>query len=162
MEAFESTDYKQHNAVFRNAAGIFADVSQPAGLDSSAPRAHRGAAFADFNNDGKIDVAVSSLGEKPELWENVSPGENNWLIVRLAGTKSNRDGIGAEVRIGNQTNHMTTSVGYASSSDFGIHFGFGKLARIGRVEVRWPSGVLQVLENVPTDQVLTVHEPDRR
>ena len=82
------------------------------------PRAHRGSGFADFNGDGGIDVVVSAAGGPAELWENTSPGANTWLILKLEGTKSNRDAIGAEVRIGSQMNHMTTSVGYVSSSPF--------------------------------------------
>jgi enediyne biosynthesis protein E4 len=104
---------------------------------------------------------VSSLGDRPELWENTTPGDNTWLILRLIGVKSNRDGIGAEIRAGDQTNHMTTSVGYASSSNFGVHFGLAKLKQVPRVEIRWPSGIRQILDNVPTNQVLTVREPDK-
>src|SRR2546426_1468103 len=123
VELFEATEYKQHNAVFLNRGdGAFQDVSETAGRDFLTPRAHRGAAFADFNNDGKIDAVVSSLGEGPELWENVTPGVNSWLILKLEGTRSNRDGIGAEVRVDGQSNHMTTAMSYASSSHFGVHF----------------------------------------
>ena len=97
--------------------GRFEDASQRRRRGFlQAARAHRGCAFADFNQDGRIDVVTSSLGDRPEIWENVSPAANTWLILRLRGTVSNRDGIGAVVRIGDQTNHMTTSVGYASSS----------------------------------------------
>jgi enediyne biosynthesis protein E4 len=162
VEAFESTQYKQHNAIFRNRGGsVLGDDSRGAGSDFLTARAHRGAAFADFNNDGKVDVVVSSLGDRPELWENTTPGDNTWLILRLIGVKSNRDGIGAEIRTGDQTNHMTTSVGYASSSNFGVHFGLAKLKQVPRVEIRWPSGIRQTLDNVPTNQVLTVREPDK-
>jgi hypothetical protein len=160
VEAFEAAEYKQHNSVFRNLGdGRFEDVSQGAGADFlGAVRAHRGCAFADFNQDGRIDVVTSSLGDRPELWENVSPGDKTWLILKLRGTKSNRDGIGAVVRMGDQTNHMTTSVGYASSSHFGIHFGAGQRKDIERIEIRWPSGIRQTLRNVKTNQVLEVRE----
>jgi hypothetical protein len=161
VEAFEATEYRQHNSVFRNLGdGRFEDVSAGAGTGFlQAARAHRGCAFADFNNDGRIDVVTSSLGDRPEIWENVSPGAKTWLILKLRGTKSNRDGIGTVVRIGNQTNHMTTSVGYASSSHFGIHFGTGQRKEVERIEIRWPSGIRQTLRNVKTDQVLEVREP---
>ena len=129
VEAFEATEYRQHNSVFRNIGGSrFDDESQRAGpafLESV--RAHRGAAFGDFNGDGRIDVVTSSLGDQPELWENVSSNLNRWLILRLVGSRSNRDGIGAVIKIGAQTNHMTTAVGYASSSLSGVHFGLGTL-----------------------------------
>ncbi len=161
VDAFEAAEYKQHNSVFRNLGdGRFEDVSQGGGTGFlQAVRAHRGCAFADFNNDGRIDVITSSLGDRPEIWENVSPGANTWLILKLRGTKSNRDGIGAVARIGNQTNHMTTSVGYASSSYFGIHFGTGQRTEVERIDVQWPSGIRQTLRNVKTNQVLEVREP---
>ncbi|MDQ6758260.1 MAG: CRTAC1 family protein, partial [Acidobacteriota bacterium] len=158
VEAFEATEYKQHNSLFRNVgAGRFEDVSRDAGL-SAAVRAHRGCAFADFNNDGRVDVVTSSLSAGPELWENVSAGENTWLILRLRGTRSNRDGIGARIQLGAQSNHMTTSVGYASSSHFGVHFGTGQLRAVDRIEIRWPSGMLQTLLDVKTNQAITVAE----
>ena len=162
VELFEATEYKQHNSVFRSVgAGRFEDVSESAGLIASI-RAHRGAAFADFNNDGRIDVVTSSLGDAPEIWRNASPGGENWLIVKLRGTSSNRDGIGAVVRADGQTNHMTTAVGYASSSDFGVHFGTGQRKVVEELEIRWPSRVRQLLRNVKTNQVLEVTEPDQR
>jgi hypothetical protein len=162
VELFEATQYKQHDSVFRNVgAGRFEDVSASAGLVGSV-RAHRGAAFADFNNDGRIDVVASSLGETPEIWRNATPNSNGWLIVKLRGTRSNRDGIGAVVRTTGQTNHMTTSVGYASSSDFGVHFGTGQRKLVEELEIRWPSGVRQVLRNVKTNQVIEAVEPDQR
>ncbi|MEP6535384.1 MAG: CRTAC1 family protein [Bryobacteraceae bacterium] len=154
IEEFEATTYRQRNSVFRNLGnGRFEDA---AGLQRVA--AHRGCAFADFDQDGRMDVVTSSLGDRPELWRNVSPGGNSWLILKLTGTKSNRDGIGAVVRIGDQTNHMTTSVGYASSSDFGVHFGTGKKTEVEKIEIRWPSGIRQTLRNVKTNQVLSVRE----
>jgi enediyne biosynthesis protein E4 len=160
VELFEATEYKQHNAIFLNRSdGSFQDVSEIAGPSFLTPRAHRGAAFADFNNDGRIDVVVTSLGEAPELWENITPGENGWLILKLEGTKSNRDGIGAEIHVEGQSNLMTSAVGYASSSHFGVHFGTGWLKREGRIEILWPSGTRQVLTDVRTNQVLRVREP---
>jgi enediyne biosynthesis protein E4 len=159
-EVFEATQYKQHNSVFLNRGnGTFEDVSPTLGPDFSRARAHRGCAFADFNNDGRVDVVVSSLGDTPELWENISPEENTWLILRLTGTKSNRDGIGAEIRLGDQYNQMTSAVGYASSSYFGVHFGTGKRERVDRIEIKWPSGIWQELRNVRTNQILQVREP---
>jgi hypothetical protein len=160
VEAFEATEYRQHNSVFRNiGGGRFEDVSQRTGPDFlQSKRAHRGCAFADFNNDGRIDIVSSSLEEAPEYWQNLSPGSNTWLILKLIGTKSNRDGIGAVVRIGDQTNQMTTSVGYASSSHFGVHFGTGKRDEVDHIEIRWPSGIRQTITNVKTNQVLTVRE----
>ncbi|HET9179053.1 MAG TPA: CRTAC1 family protein [Terriglobia bacterium] len=163
VELYEATQYKLHNAIFLNRGdGTFQDASQTAGPDFLTPRAHRGAAFADFNNDGRIDAVVTSLGEAPELWKNVTPGENSWLILKLEGVRSNRDGIGAEIHVDGQFNHMTSAMSYASSSNFGVHFGTGKLKGAKKIEIRWPSGTRQVLTNVPTNQVLRVREPSLR
>jgi len=160
IDLFQSTHYKQPNSLFANLGnGTFRDVSSEAGFDLA--RAHRGSAFADFDNDGKIDVVVSALGEAAELWQNASPNANRWLILKLIGTRSNRDGIGAKIRLSNQFNHVTTAVGYASSSPSNVHFGTGKLEKIDRIEIRWPSGAVQVLRNAATNQVLEVHEPSK-
>ncbi len=162
VEMFQTTRYKQSNAIFANLGnGTFQDASAQAGEDFQAPRAHRGCAFADFNNDGKIDVVVASLQDRAELWENVSPDPNHWIILELTGTKSNRDGIGARVRIDKQYNHMSSACGYASSSHFGVHFGLGKVEKIPSLEIRWPSGVVQVLKDIKANQVLQVREPEK-
>jgi len=159
VDSFEPTQYKLHNGIFLNRGdGTFQDQSKAAGPEFLTPHAHRGAAFADFNNDGKIDVVVTALGEPAELWENGTPAENTWLMLKLTGAKSNRDGIGAQIRAGSQYNHMTTAVGYASSSHSGVHFGTGKLKQVDQIEIRWPSGKYQVLRNIRTNQVLQVRE----
>ena len=157
VEKFEPAVYREKDAMFVNENGKFRDVSDDAGL--SLVRAHRGAAFADFNGDGRIDAVVSSLGEPAELWENVSPDAAHWIILRPHGTRSNRDGIGARIRIGNQYGEMTTTVGYASSADLGVHFGLGSVDVIPKIEIVWPSGRTQTLTNVKGDQVLEVTEP---
>ena len=167
IERFGSDVYLLTNSVFRNDGdGTFSDASAASGLGSAPPRAHRGAGFGDFDDDGRVDVVVSSLQAPAELWANRSPEAGHWLAVRLIGTKSNRDGIGAVVilsassdpRWSRQWNHMTTAVGYASSSRAPVHFGTGTARVIDSLEVRWPSGTVQVLRNVPADQVLTVRE----
>lgn len=160
VERLEATTYRQANSVFANLGeGRFTDVSRDVGADFQTPRAHRGCGFADFNGDGKMDVVVSSLGDRAELWENISPNINHWIDFRLKGTRSNRDGIGARVAIGSQTNHMTTSVGYASSSYSGVHFGLGTNSHIETVKIDWPSGKTQALHDVEADHVLQVIEP---
>ena len=157
VEMFEPAIYREKNSVFVNEGGAFRDVSDEAGM--SLASAHRGAAFGDFNGDGRIDAVVSALGSKAELWENVSPAPQHWLILHLRGTKSNRDGIGAKVRIGKQYNEMTTTTGYASSSDWGVHFGLGAVALVKSLSIEWPGGAKQVLADVKADQVLQVTEP---
>ena len=158
----ETTPYREPNAVFANRGdGTFQDQSAQAGGGfSAASKVHRGCAFADFDRDGKVDVAVSSLGGAVEIWRNVSPDRHAWLNVRLVGTRSNRDGIGAVVRARGQTNAMTTAVGYASSSHDGVHFGLGADTTPVDLEVTWPSGVTQAIEAVAVNRVTEVREPD--
>jgi hypothetical protein len=160
IERFEASRYKEGNMIFANRGdGTFEDASGNAGEDFRFAKPHRGTGFADFNGDGKMDVVISVLGEPAELWENVSPDGNHWLVLKLTGSKSNRDGIGALVRLGGQTNHMSTAVGYSSSSHDGVHFGLGKMETVDRIEIRWPSGTVQVLKDVKADQALKVLEP---
>ncbi len=154
----EPAMYNQANTVFRNLGdGTFGAVNCPALEAEKKP--HRGTIFADLDGDGLMDVVVSSLVDKVEVWHNETADVGHWLTLKLRGTKSNRDGIGAVVRIGKQVNHMTTSCGYASSCDAGVHFGLGAMETVPRVEVRWPSGKTQVLENVKASQALDVVEP---
>jgi len=155
---FEAIDFKQANTLFLNdGRGRFRDATSASGL-GEAPAAHRGCGVADFNGDGRLDLVVLVLGGPAELWQNDSHPPNTWLIVRLVGTRSNRDGIGARVILGNQVRTMTTAVGYASSSHAGLHFGLGAAQEIERVEVQWPSGARQILEHVKANQVVEVRE----
>lgn len=158
---FESKD-AQANRVFRNAAGKFADVSDSAGKEFALARMHRGAVFADFDRDGRLDAAVTAIGERIELWWNRSP-RKHWLQVRLKGKKSNRSAIGAQVTCKSasrtQSRCVTNCVGYASSSDLTVHFGLGEDRKAG-VEVRWPSGVVQKLGEVAADQTIEVEEKE--
>lgn len=158
VELFEPAVYKEPDRVFRNAGNrTFTDVTDLAGLTGA--KAHRGSGYADFDRDGRVDVVVSSLENQTELWHNESPSAGNWICLKLVGTKSNRDGIGAHVRIGNQANDMTSAVSYASASLDGVHFGLGTATVVEKAEILWPSGKRQVLENVKANQVLTVQEP---
>lgn len=157
VEQFEAHVYKEPNRVARNLSGKFVDATPRAMLDRVA--AHRGAAIADFDNDGGMDIAVSTLGGPAELWRNVTPGAGNWLAFRLQGTRSNRDGIGARIHLDGQWNEMTSSVSYASASLVPVHFGVGSATSVARVEIRWPSGRTQVLRNLPVNRVMDVKEP---
>ena len=153
----------QHNTVFRNLNGKWAALTEEAGFRVQPPRRHRGAAVGDLNHDGKLDLVVTALSSPAEIWMNDSPGANHWLELALEGTKSNRDGIGAKIKVtaGGKTqyNHMTTASGYASSSAGPVHFGLGDAKVADEIEIRWPSGVVQTLKNVVSDQVLQVKEP---
>jgi hypothetical protein len=154
--------YRQPNAVFRNLKnGTFANASAAAGLTDAA--AHRGCAFGDLNNDGKVDIVVSAIGSPAELLYNVSSGANHWIAIQTMGVKSNRDGIGTRIKVTSksglvQYNQVATAGSYASSSDKRVHFGLGSDPLITEIELRWPSGRVQVLHNVNPDQVLKVTE----
>jgi enediyne biosynthesis protein E4 len=113
-----------------------------------------------------VDVVVTALLRNAEIWMNRSPNSGHWLEIALEGTKSNRDGIGARIKVvtsaGAQFNHMTSSVGYASSSYGPVHFGLGADAKAKLIEIHWPSGIVQTLEDVAADRVLTVKESASR
>jgi hypothetical protein len=158
-------DIDQNNTVFRNSgsSGKWLGFTEEAGLNARPPARHRGCAFGDLDGDGRIDVVVTALAGDAELWMNRSERTGHWLDIALEGTKSNRDGIGAQIKVvakaGAQYNHMTTSVSYASSSAGPVHFGLGADSSAESVEIRWPSGTVQTLRNVAGDQVLKVKEP---
>jgi hypothetical protein len=158
VERFEATTYKQANTVLVNTRdGKFA-ASGCSDL-AARVRAHRGNAAADLDADGRVDVVVSAFLEPAELWHNTTTGSNHWLGIKLRGTSSNRDGIGARVQIGNQTQEFTASQGYSSSSLVGLHFGLGATAKIPRIDVRWPGGKTQALTDITSDKVITITEP---
>jgi hypothetical protein len=154
------------NRVFRNQGNLtFEDVSAKAGASFQIPAAHRGAAFGDLNNDGKIDAVVTVLNAPPEIWMNRSGNHNHWIVLQLVGVKSNRDGLGTKITIttssGTQYNQATSAVSYNSSSDKRVHFGLGSSAVVDTIELTWPSGIKQVLKRVAADQILKVTESAR-
>jgi enediyne biosynthesis protein E4 len=126
----------------------------------AAPLAGRGAAFGDINNDGWIDAVVTSLGGEPLFLLNHASGPAHWLSITLRGTRSNRDGLGARVQVNGQTRFATTAGSYISASDKRLHFGLGA-AESAKVEIRWPSGIHQVLQNVKADQFLEIREEQK-
>ena len=155
----EVSTWKQPNTLFLNdARGRFRDAGEAAGL-SSSPAVHRGCAIADLDADGRLDIVVLTLGSNAELWHNASASHSRWLAVKLVGTRSNRDGIGARIRVGNQVRTMTTAMGYASSVHQALHFGVGDTAIVDKLVVEWPTGATQVVEKVETNQTVVVKEP---
>ena len=137
-------------------------MTEDAGFNAQPAARHRGSGFGDFNHDGKLDLVVTALSAPAEIWMNDSPGSNHWLEIALQGTKSNRDGIGTKIKITaagqSQWNHKTTASGYASSSAGPVHFGLGAAKSVDEIVIQWPSGAMQTLKNVQTDQVLHLKE----
>ena len=157
------------DSLYRNEGkNRFRDVSATAGPAFRFAAAHRGAAFGDFRNTGRIDAAVTVLNGPPQLLINTTGDElapakrNHWILLKLAGSADNRDGLGTRVKIttihGSQYNEATTAVGYNSSSDKRVHFGLGDATVIDTIELWWPTGVHQLLTGVKADQVLTIAE----
>ena len=155
---------EQHDSLFENRSGqSFVDVSREVGLASGRVGYQRGAAFADLNNDGFMDIVVTSLREKPRILFNSGQAGAHWLLVHLRGSRSNRDAIGAKVKVvtsGGRTlfNHVTTSVGLMSSSDPRVHFGLADESKLSLVEIRWPSGAVQLIRDVKADRIITIEE----
>ena len=157
--------YAEPNSVFRNlGSGQFADVSATAGSDFTRPAPYRGLAYGDLDNDGRMDLVVTALGGAVRVFRNVTDTHNHWILLNLVGTKSNRMGIGAQIRVTTDDgrklyNEATTSTGYAASSDPRVHFGLGASRVIREIEIRWPSGTRQVLHDMAADRVAEVTEP---
>ena len=156
--------YAEPNSIFRNLGnGQFEDVSATAGADFLRAAPYRGLAYGDLDNDGRIDLVVTALGGPVRVFRNATETHNHWILLKLVGSKSNRMGIGAQIRITTddgkrQYDEVTTSTGYAASSDPRVHFGLGTSLRVREIEIRWPSGTRQVLRDLPGDRLLVVIE----
>jgi hypothetical protein len=156
---------RQRDTMFENVDGkTLTDVTKNMGPDFAFAGYQRGSAFVDLNNDGFMDLVVTSLGEKPRILMNNALVKNHWIMFDLRGHKSNRNGIGATIKVTTGSgralyNHVTTSIGFMSSSDRRVHFGLGRENQIGRVDIHWPSGIIQRLEHPAVDQILKVDEP---
>jgi hypothetical protein len=143
--------------------GRFADVSRDASSVLDVKTVSRGACFADYDNDGKVDAFVVNLGAPGTLLHSVTENTNHWLTVKLKGKKSNRDGIGAHLELvaggRKQSAERFAGSGYLSQDDGRIHFGLGTATKADKLTIRWPSGQEQVLESLAVDRVLTIEEP---
>jgi len=153
----------QEHSLFRNlGGGKFEDVSTTAGRFFDTKTVGRGACFADFANDGRVGAFVVNLGAPGVLLRNVTAPAGHWLEVRLIGTKSNRDGIGAAVEVTaggvKQRSERIAGSGYLSQDDWRLHFGLGANKSAEKISVVWPSGKRQSIENVAGDQVVTIRE----
>jgi hypothetical protein len=156
---------RQHDTMFRNIEGkTLVDVTDAMGPDFAFIGYQRGAAFVDLNNDGFMDLVVTSLGERPRIMMNNALNENHWIMFDLKGRVSNRNGIGAFIKVVAGSGRalykqVSASVGFMSSSDRRAHFGLGAEARIEHVEIRWPSGIVQHITHPAVDRILLVEEP---
>jgi enediyne biosynthesis protein E4 len=148
--------------LIRNTAGKFVDVSSISGDVFHEAWVGRGMAIGDVDNDGRVDAVVTSNGGAAYLLRNETATGNHWITLRLIGHKSNRDGIGAVVKLttaqGSQWATVTTSSGYLSSSDPRVHFGMGDSAVASSIEIHWPSGIVQTLKDVRGDRQVQVDE----
>jgi hypothetical protein len=156
--------YGQEDQLFENIGdGKFKDVSTERGKYFEKKLVGRGACFGDYDNDGDIDGYIVNLNDRGAFLRNNKGNQNNWLTLNLIGTTSNRDGIGSRVKVTSggmvQTAQKKSTTGYLSQNDPRMHFGLAKNEMVERIEIKWPSGKLQVLENIKANQILTVKEP---
>ena len=155
----------EEDTLFRGKGGrSFVDVSGASGPAFKLKAVGRGSAAGDLDNDGDLDLLVLNLNGPARIYRNDGGNRGNWIMVRTVGTASNRDGIGARVRVKSggttQVRDIRSSSGYLSQGDFRAHFGVGKSKKVDRIEVRWPSGRTSTLDNVKVNQVITVTEPE--
>jgi hypothetical protein len=154
--------YSQRPLVFRQTGeGSFREIGQRC-LPGITAYSSRGAAYADFDNDGDLDVVYSNLDAQPTLLENVSTGSNRWLAVKTVGKTGNRDGIGARLRIkaGSRPQYATVRSGesYLSGNDPRVHFGLGPAEEAAELQIRWPGGKEEVFSRIQANQILILEE----
>jgi hypothetical protein len=155
--------YEQPKVVYRNSGnGRFDDLTSRLGLPLTAPKAARGAAFGDIDNDGSVDVAIANVNDRPDLYRITADGSRHWIELKLSGTLSNRDAIGARVHIvaggKDQWQEVRGGGSYLSQNDFRVHFGLGSSTVVDRVDVRWPNGGEQRWERLAADKLHTLTE----
>ncbi len=160
---FPNIPYQQRFLIMKNVGGKFEDVSHRSGDAFHEPKAARGVAFGDFNNDGFIDMAVN-INDGPALLLRNNGTNHHWILIVTTGSVSNRDGLGAQIRIISESGleqygTVTTASSYLSASDKRVHFGLGKDRRVKSIQVRWPSGTVQEMKDVEADQIISIKEP---
>ena len=158
----EILSFAQKNLLFRNDGGRYTDVSEQSGPGFALEKVSRSSAVGDYDNDGDLDILVGNCGGTATLLRNEGGNRNNYLMLHLLGTTSNRDGIGARITVTSeslsQVEEVRSGSGYASCNDLRVHFGLGKRRKADRIEIRWPSGYVQDLRDVPVNRVIVVRE----
>ena len=162
---YTNASYRQPNFLLENdGSGRFTDISDKAGPGLAILEVSRGASFADFDDDGDIDIFVLNLNSIPNLLRNDGGNANNYLFVKTVGSRSNRDGIGTRIELSaagkTQVREVRSGASYLSHNDMKVHFGLGKADRVDEIVLHWPSGAVQTIENVAANQVLKVVEPE--
>ena len=159
----DSTSYGQRKLLLRNdGTGKFKDVSLASGPGFTLKKPGRSLSTADIDNDGDLDLLIGNVGQTPDLLRNDGGNRLNSLLIRTLGSKSNRDGIGARLKlmVGGKVliREVKAGCSYLSQSDLRVHFGMGQAGRAQRLEIRWPSGTVDVLQDVEANQILTITE----
>jgi hypothetical protein len=155
--------YEQRKIVYRNRGnGRFADVTERLGAPATTPKAGRGTAFGDFDNDGQTDIAIANVNDRPDLFRLKGDPRHHWITLRLAGVTSNRNAIGARVRCVaggvEQWQEVRGGGSYLSQNDFRVHFGLALASRVDRIDVRWPNGLEESWETLEADRFHTLKE----
>jgi enediyne biosynthesis protein E4 len=154
--------YEQRKVVYRNVRGQFEDVTERLGPPATTPRAGRGTAFGDLDNNGTVDVAISNVHDTPDVYLTNAPAAHAWLLIRAVGARSNRSGIGARVRVTaggtTQVQEVRGGGSYLSQNDLRVHFGLGAAPRVDAVEVRWPDGTSERWHDVRPNQILVIQQ----